>query len=1331
MKKTVCAVAVFLSFGIFTGVQASLDEKIITSPEQLAALYESQVENLPPVPGPDEMWITLSPQYLPAAFPKFPVGFVDGLMAHEEYGLEVYDLFLIPDPAAGELVFCNEAFEEVAALAWYDSESQWIFGVYALSVTLVDARDWDDLQKALAEEAEAAEEELLLQPLMTRSTEDGISPDAEHYIRADITSFEDEITVSMIISNGFTNAVEIYSTDNLLTGGWSLRATNIQFSGGFTNTWTDSLSTNTDKRFYVIGNGGMDLDGDGLIDAREAFIYLTDRSKFDTDGDGIGDGEELMFDGTDPLNFYSVRPPDRLRASGASIVDESGNPVVVCAENYGGWLAWEHWMLQFKPHTFTNILNHVVGIDRTYADDGASVADLYDLLVDNVDESVTLLVSQTNDASSGITNHVLISDNPDAIGSFDAGDWLCFSNVVLYPNMTNLAVIYARAGDLSAGAVEIRLGTTNGTLIGSFKTGHTGGWDAYDENIFYGVQSVAATTQNVYFVGAGAGGLGNFYSFRLYSSANTESLITQFRNNYFQTNELDRLKELGFNTLRLPFNHNLLLDETGTNWLAEGWSYLDRFIDECAKRRMYCILDLHGVSGGQNWYEQCTKKQGTRNRLWAVPKYQEQLMRLWDGISDRYATNPAVLGYDLLNEPFPYAGDNSVASMCAAYTNYLIPLHDRLYKTIRSNDTAHLIFMEDNFHATNNSAFLWITPEPAAMGWSNVVYQFHSYEKVLNAVYTGALAYLNWEYETQKQVADDNVRNCVRFMRERQVPVFLGEFQPGDPYIYDYAVRRYIDNHIGWCHWNYKVWGWEDTNHPDQGWTSWGLAYREYDYAAAQPDIVHDSYEELLTAFAEYGCYTNNEALQRTFQTRNLNAAQPTQSNKFSELYVNTFDGGNADSINSSWAWEKVTGIGVTNMFQVASQKARLYFDYGSLLMRLMARKETEAWFDVDDPSGATFELDVCGFSPTTNDAEIVLNITGDIHTNRAYNADSESIMARVQKNKANQVRLSLYAKGPTANTWGSTLYDSGWVGFTENGTLQVVVNQSGVSLSYLGVSSGTKAHGLDLSLWTDGAIAVVEAENIANTTYVELDNFRIEGPTQSFSDYYANYFSGIPDLMMIRALPDTIAIKDTWNGDLFTASYVTNDALVLLPEPWDGGASWLAPCQDYYNLMRMELSGSNVCELAVKVDDFSTTNFYMKVCFLPEHVPGKLYRNYAAQFPYVDISVVASGSNAGHLGFDLNKPNGLGNPIWLTGNEDYSFNPGTTISFQISTNQCRVYYGTVELFTYTHNLDIAQCFPDGLYPHVELEIRSGSDLTATIDSIKCEQLDDFYVPID
>jgi len=55
------------------------------------------------------------------------------------------------------------------------------------------------------------------------------------------------------------------------------------------------------------------------------------------------------------------------------------------------------------------------------------------------------------------------------------------------------------------------------------------------------------------------------------------------------------------------------------------------------------------------------------------------------------------------------------------------------------------------------AAHLWVTTELAAMGWTNVVYEFHSYEHVLNSVYTGERAYFNWEFDTQKQVADDNV----------------------------------------------------------------------------------------------------------------------------------------------------------------------------------------------------------------------------------------------------------------------------------------------------------------------------------------------------------------------------------------------------------------------------------------------------------------------------------------------------------------------------------------------------------------------------------------------
>jgi hypothetical protein len=49
---------------------------------------------------------------------------------------------------------------------------------------------------------------------------------------------------------------------------------------------------------------GGDIDGDGLGDHEEVYIYGTDPLLFDTDGDGLSDGTEIHL-GLDPLNFYS------------------------------------------------------------------------------------------------------------------------------------------------------------------------------------------------------------------------------------------------------------------------------------------------------------------------------------------------------------------------------------------------------------------------------------------------------------------------------------------------------------------------------------------------------------------------------------------------------------------------------------------------------------------------------------------------------------------------------------------------------------------------------------------------------------------------------------------------------------------------------------------------------------------------------------------------------------------------------------------------------------------------------------------------------------------
>ena len=364
-------------------------------------------------------------------------------------------------------------------------------------------------------------------------------------------------------------------------------------------------------------------------------------------------------------------------------------------------------------------------------------------------------------------------------------------------------------------------------------------------------------------------------------------------------------------------------------------------------------------------------------------------------------------------------------------------------------------------------------------------------------------------------------------------------------------------------------------------------------------------------------------------------------------------------------------------------------------------------------------------------DAEICLSATRDLVTNAVFAYDSPAIIARMQyDHAAGNVKLTLYTKDDTFNTWGSNRYESGWISFAPSGTLQLAVNDTDVTLSYPGMSPVTRSHGFDFTNWMDGGIAIIEAADISgNTAYAELDNFRVEGPDPTVDTYYANAFENIPDEMMLRALPDNMSAYHYWSSSMFTASYITNDALVIIAEQWQNGMTWLAPYRNYQNGLRMELSGSNVCELAMQVEDISNTNFYMKMCFLPEYIPGKLYQDYSAVFPYLEITIRYTEPGTGKLAFDMYNHTDMSAASWLTYNVTHYFDPGATISYQLSTNRCCAYYGTNLLFNVEHTLDLDACYPDGFYPHIELENRQGTNVTATINAISCEQLNAFCVP--
>lgn len=87
----------------------------------------------------------------------------------------------------------------------------------------------------------------------------------------------------------------------------------------------------------------------------------------------------------------------------------------------------------------------------------------------------------------------------------------------------------------------------------------------------------------------------------LLGPAGSRKFWQKFRDNYITRKDIGYLKELGVNTIRVPFDYKLLTPERyPKQWIGPGFKYLDRVIKWAGEFDMFVILDMHAAPGGQN-----------------------------------------------------------------------------------------------------------------------------------------------------------------------------------------------------------------------------------------------------------------------------------------------------------------------------------------------------------------------------------------------------------------------------------------------------------------------------------------------------------------------------------------------------------------------------------------------------------------------------------------------------------------------------------------------------------------------------------------------------------
>lgn len=247
----------------------------------------------------------------------------------------------------------------------------------------------------------------------------------------------------------------------------------------------------------------------------------------------------------------------------------------------------------------------------------------------------------------------------------------------------------------------------------------------------------------------------------------------EFKKNYITQADIAYIKQTGMNSIRLPFHYKLFTDEDymGNTRGQEGFEIIDRLLDWCRKEGLYVIFDMHDAPGGQTG-DNIDDGYGYP-WLFESEESQQLCCDIWKQIAQRYANDPIVLGYDLLNEPIAHYFKDDYPHLNAA----LEPFYKKCTAAIREVDKNHIILLAGAQWNGNFSVFSdWKFDD-------KIMYTCHRY----------------WCDTLQ-----NNIQDFVDFRDKVNLPMYMGETGENNNQWVG-AWRRLMErNNIGWHYWPYK-----------------------------------------------------------------------------------------------------------------------------------------------------------------------------------------------------------------------------------------------------------------------------------------------------------------------------------------------------------------------------------------------------------------------------------------------------------------------------------------------------------------------------------------------
>ncbi len=251
--------------------------------------------------------------------------------------------------------------------------------------------------------------------------------------------------------------------------------------------------------------------------------------------------------------------------------------------------------------------------------------------------------------------------------------------------------------------------------------------------------------------------------------------------------DIDSMAAWGFNSIRLPMHYNLYTlaveDEPvkgQQTWIEKGFAITDSLLEWCKQNKIYLILDLHAAPGGQGNDLAISDRNPDKPSLWQSEENQKKTIALWKKLAARYAGEPWIGAYDIINEPnWGFEDEKDFRGTAEKKNEPLKQLMVEITKAIREVDKEHIIIIEGNGFGNNYNGIL-----PT---WdNNMVLSFHKYGN-FNTV--GA------------------IQSFLDLREKYNAPIWLGESGENSNTWFTEAIQLVEDHGAGWAWWQEKKMG--------------------------------------------------------------------------------------------------------------------------------------------------------------------------------------------------------------------------------------------------------------------------------------------------------------------------------------------------------------------------------------------------------------------------------------------------------------------------------------------------------------------------------------------